>query len=405
MKINNFIFSKKIISYLIIFSILSFFVFTSCDDKGRQARATDTNTIGNAQKPDDITTSRLPLDKIKLPAGFKIELYADIPNARSLSLSPDGTLFVGNRKEDKVYAITDKNKDGKADQVFVIAENMKTPNGVAFKDGDLYVAEIDKIWKFENIESNLENPPKPILITDKFPTDLHHGWKFIAFSPSGKLFVPVGAPCNICESEKPIYASITSINPDGSDLEIYAEGVRNSVGFDWHPETGDLWFTNNGRDRMDDTTPADELNMATKRGLHFGYPYCHQGDVKDPEFGNKRNCDEFVPPVQKLEAHTAALGMRFYTGNQFPSEYKNQIFIAEHGSWNRSNKVGYRITLVKLEGNKAISYEPFATGWLEGEAKESEFWGRPVDVIVNREGALFVSDDYAGAVYKISYKN
>ncbi|WP_338811975.1 sorbosone dehydrogenase family protein [Bernardetia sp. Wsw4-3y2] len=400
MKQNKIILSKAVVAYLLILVILPFFVFTSCNDKGRQARAKDTNTIGNAQKPDDTTTSRLPLDKIKLPKGFKIELYADIPNARSLALSPDGTLFVGNRSEDKVYAITDKNKDGTADKVFVIAENMNTPNGVAFKDGNLYVAEIDKIWKFENIEQNLESPPKPILITDKFPTDKHHGWKFIAFSPEGKLYVPVGAPCNICEGEKPIYASITKMNPDGSDLEIFAEGIRNSVGFDWHPQTGDLWFTENGRDRMNDTTPADELNYAPKKGLHFGYPYCHAGDVKDPKFGDKRSCEEFVPPVQKLVAHTAALGMRFYTENQFPQEYKNQIFIAEHGSWNRSNKVGYRITLVKLEGNKAISYEPFATGWLEGE----ENWGRPVDVIVNPEGALLVSDDYAGAVYKISYQ-
>jgi glucose/arabinose dehydrogenase len=388
---------------LFFYSLLALFLSTSCQQKKQnQAQAEETKVVENTQE--ETIKSRLPLDKIKLPKGFKIELYADIPNARSLALSPNGTLFVGNRSKDKVYAITDKNKDGKADKVFVIAKNMNTPCGVAFKDGDLYVAEIDKIWKFENIEENLENPPKPILITDIYPTDGHHGWKFIGFSPKGKLYVPVGAPCNNCESKKPIYASITSINSDGSDFEIFAEGIRNSVGFDWHPKTGDLWFTNNGRDRMNDTTPADELNFAPKKGLHFGYPYCHAGDVKDPEFGDKRSCDEFVPPVQKLEAHTAALGMRFYTGNQFPNQYKNQIFIAEHGSWNRSTKVGYRITLVKLEGNKAVSYQPFATGWLEGEGKESEFWGRPVDVIVDHEGALFVSDDYAGAVYKISYQ-
>ncbi len=344
----------------------------------------------------------LPLGKIQLPEGFKISVFAEVENARSLAISDDErTIFVGNRQKDKVYALQDLDGDGMAERKYVIAEGLDTPNGVAFKDGDLYVAEVSRILKFPNIEANLDNPPKPVVVTDKFPTDKHHGWKFIAFWPDDKLYVPVGAPCNICLEENPIYSSITRMNADGSDLEVYAHGVRNSVGFDWHPNTKEFWFTENGRDRMNDTIPGDELNYAPKKDMHFGFPYCHQGNVADPEFGNLKDCSEFTPPKLRQQAHVAALGMRFYTGNMFPEKYKNAIFIAQHGSWNRSNKVGYQVKVAYLNGNEVTEFEDFAKGWLQGESD----WGRPVDVQQLKDGSLLISDDKANAVYRVWYEN
>jgi glucose/arabinose dehydrogenase len=344
----------------------------------------------------------LPLEKIKLPAGFKIEVFAEVKNARELAVSPSGIIYAGNKDGDKVYAVKDTDGDNKADKVWVIASGLNMPNGVAFKDGDLYIAEVNKISVLKNIEANLTNPPKPVVINDKYPTETHHGWKYIAFGPDGKLYVPVGAPCNICESSDPIYASITSINKDGSGREIFASGVRNSVGFTWHPVTKEMWFTDNGRDMLGDDTPSCELNTAPKAGLHFGYPYCHEGGVKDPEFGNKRPCKDFVPPAEKLGPHVAPLGLKFYTGNMFPDNYKNQLFIAKHGSWNRAKKIGYEVTLVKIENNKAAGHETFASGWLDDGTQK--VWGRPVDVLVLNDGSMLVSDDQANVIYRISYQ-
>ncbi|SKC59669.1 PQQ-dependent sugar dehydrogenase [Ohtaekwangia koreensis] len=344
----------------------------------------------------------LPLDKIKLPAGFKIAVYAEVENARSMALSPSGVVYVGNRDKDKVYAVKDTNGDFIADKKWVIASGLNMPNGVAFKDGNLYVAEISKITKYTGIESKLDNPPAPTVIADNYPTESHHGWKFIAFGPDGKLYVPVGAPCNICESKDEIYASITRLNADGSGREVFARGVRNTVGFTWHPQTKELWFTDNGRDMLGDDKPSCELNVAPKKGMHFGYPYCHEGSIKDPEFGDKHPCSEFTAPADKLGPHVAPLGLRFYTGSSFPVAYKNQIFVAEHGSWNRSKKSGYNVTLVKLQNNKVTSHELFASGWLD-EATQKE-WGRPVDVLVLPDGSMLVSDDKANVIYRISYK-
>jgi glucose/arabinose dehydrogenase len=343
---------------------------------------------------------KLPIEQIKLPPGFSIELYVgDIPDARSMTLGPGGTLFVGTRTAGKVYAVVDHGPKDKRPRVITIAENLRMPNGVAFRGGSLYVAEVGRILRYDDIEKRLENPPKPVVVYDRYPGDRAHGWKFIRFGPDGRLYVPVGAPCNICDPEDPIYASITRLKPDGTDLEIFARGIRNTVGFDWHPETNELWFTENGRDWMGDDRPPDELNSAPRKGLHFGYPYCHGGDIPDPKYGRGRACREFTPPEIELAPHTAALGMRFYTGKMFPDVYRNQIFIAEHGSWNRSAPIGYRITLVKLRGNRALSYEVFAEGWLQGKSA----WGRPVDVEVMPDGALLVSDDKAGAIYRIAY--
>ncbi len=341
------------------------------------------------------------LDKIKLPPGFEIKIYASgVKGARSMALSPKQTLFVGTRGEGKVYAVVDRNKDNNADEVITLAEGLNVPNGVAFRNGSLYVAEIDRVLRFDNIETRLYDPPAPLVVNDKFPKDGHHGWKFIRFGLDGKLYVPVGAPCNICEPDGNRYAVIMRMNPDGSRLEPFARGIRNSVGFDWHPETKELWFTDNGRDWLGDDLPPDELNRVPRSGMHFGYPYCHGGDIADPEYGHKRKCSEFVPPVVKLGPHVAALGMRFYTGEMFPSKYRG-IFIAQHGSWNRSTPIGYRVMQVHIENNREISYESFAEGWLQGR----HAWGRPVDVLVMPDGALLVSDDYADVIYRISYKN
>lgn len=340
-------------------------------------------------------------EKVSLPEGFKISVYAEgVKGARSLALSENGVLFVGSRGAGNVYALVDEDNDFKADQKYLIAEGLNMPNGVALRDGDLYVAEISKVWKFENIEDHLAEPPEPILINDDFPDDGHHGWKHIAFGPDGKLYVPVGAPCNICDEDSTTYSNIMRMNPDGSGLEPYVFGVRNTVGFDWHPETEELWFTDNGRDMMGDNIPPDELNRVREKGQHFGYPFCHGGDIPDPEYGKKRDCDEFTPPAQKLGPHVAALGMLFYTGGMFPERYKNQILICEHGSWNRSTPIGYRITLVPVQDNtEATGYKVFADGWLEG----NQAWGRPVDIIQMPDGSVLVSDDYGDAVYRISY--
>jgi glucose/arabinose dehydrogenase len=340
-----------------------------------------------------------PLRNIKLPQGFEIGVFADnVPDARSMTLSPNGTLFIGTREAGRVYALSTQGENAR--RVITLAQGLNFPNGVAFRDGALYVAEVSRVLRYDNIESQLSRPPKPVVVNNSFPTERSHGWKFIAFGPDGSLYVPVGAPCNICEADPNRYAVITRMKADGSGLETYARGVRNSVGFDWHPATREFWFTDNGRDRMGDDVPPDELDYAPKPGMHFGFPYCHGGDVRDDQFGAKRSCSEFVPPAQKLGPHVAALGMRFYTGSMFPSRYQNQIFIAEHGSWNRSTPLGYRLTLVELKNNQAVSYEVFAEGWLQG----GKPWGRPVDVLVMPDGALLVSDDHGGKIYRISYK-
>lgn len=348
------------------------------------------------------SADRSPAESIRLPPGFAIEIYADaIPGARSMTLGPNGTLFVGTRSEGRVYAVLDHDGDQRADDVITIASGLRMPNGVAVSDGALYVAEVSRVLRYDAIESRLRNPPAPVVVSDQFPGETSHGWKFIRFGPDGKLYVPVGSPCNACINPDERHATIMRMNPDGSDLEIYARGIRNTVGFDWHPETGILWFTDNGRDWMGDDIPPDELNRAPSPGMHFGFPYCHGENISDPEFGSARSCGEFVPPAAELGPHVAALGMRFYTGTMFPEEYRNQIFIAEHGSWNRAVPIGYRITLVRLEDGQAVSYEPFAEGWLQGYIS----WGRPVDVQVMPDGALLVSDDKAGTIYRISYES
>jgi len=342
------------------------------------------------------------LDALHLPPGFRIALYADsVPDARSLALGDRGTLFVGSREAGVVYAVRDTNRDGRADQTITLLRGLGTPNGVAFKDGALYVAEVWRILRYDSIESHLDHPSKPVVITDRLPREGHHGWRYIGFGPPGDgwLYVGSGAPCNICNPPGELFAALLRLRPDGRDLQVFARGVRNTVGFDWHPDTHELWFTDNGRDWLGPDAPADELDRAPRAGLHFGFPYCHGGTIVDPEFGAGHACADYVAPERALGAHVASLGMRFYTGTMFPPEYRGRIFIAEHGSWNRVIPVGYRISLVRLEDGRAVSYAPFAKGWLRGGSA----WGRPVDLLVMPDGALLVSDDRAGVVYRISY--
>ena len=348
--------------------------------------------------------AELPLHLIKLPPGFGIELFARVDNARGMALGTENTLFVGSMRAGKVHAVK-FDAAYRATQTHLVAEGLQLPVGVAFRDGALYVSAVGRILRFDGIEKKLAqlpfSPPPPVTVRDDLPKETHHGWKFIAFGPDGKLYVPVGAPCNICEPDADRYANILRTDVGkGADWEVFARGVRNTVGFAWHPETREMWFTDNGRDRLGDDMPPDELNHAPRAGLHFGYPYCHGGTLADPEFGKKRPCADFTPPAQNLGPHVAALGMRFYTGAMFPPAYRNQVFIAEHGSWNRSSKIGYRVALVRLQGGRAVSYETFAEGWLQNESA----WGRPVDVLVLPDGSLLVSDDAAGAIYRIRYR-
>ena len=347
-----------------------------------------------------VSGRELLLDQIRLPPGFKIGVYATgVSNARSLALTPNGILFVGTRRAGKVYAVIDRDGDHRADEVVTIARHLRMPNGVAFRNGSLYVAEVSRVLRYDDIEARLADPPEPVVIHDDLPTESHHGWKFIAFGPDAKLYVPVGAPCNVCQRGDP-YATILRMTPNGENLEVYARGVRNSVGFDWHPQTGEFWFTDNGRDLLGDNVPPCELNRAATSGLHFGYPYIHGAAIHDPKFGKKRKPSEFQAPALELDPHVAPLGMEFYTADQFPAEYRGRIFIAEHGSWNRGDKIGYRVTQVHLdaEGTPSV-YEPFVDGWL----RDGDNWGRPVDMEIMADGSLLLSDDANGVVYRISY--
>ena len=307
---------------------------------------------------------------------------------------------MGSRGSGKIYALPDYNKDGKPDKTIVVAQGLTMPIGVAFFKDDLFVAEVSRIVVFRNIAQNLNIAPKSEVVYDWFPKDPHHGAKYLRIGPDSKLYAPVGAPCNICKSEKAIYATMTRLNPDGSGFEIFAEGIRYSVGFDWHPETEELWFTENGRDWLGDDVPPDELNHAPAAGQHFGYPYCHAGDIPDPKFGSMKPCEEFTPPSWRFPAHVAPLGARFYRGKQFPKIYRHQLFVAQHGSWNRSEPQGYRIAVINFENGNPISEHVFAEGWLQANGK---VLGRPVDILEMPDGSLLVSDDQRGVIYKITY--
>jgi glucose/arabinose dehydrogenase len=350
--------------------------------------------------PEDI-----PLDKLKVPAGFRLELWAHgIPGGRMMARGDQGTVFVGTRAIGRVYAVMDK--DGKRTSK-VIAEKLVQPNGVLFTKGSLYVAAINKVLRYDNIEANLDNLPAPVDMTDAFklPPEVHHNWKFLALGPDGKIYIQVGSPCNLCEVNPGVHGQIRRYNLDGSGMEIVARGVRNSVGFDFHPKTGELWFTDNGRDWGGENGFEEELNRvpANMIGAHFGFPYCHGNGQPDPDIKVPNPCANVVLPVITLGAHAAALGMRFYTGKMFPAEYRDAVIVARRGSWNRTEKNGYDVLKVTATPDgKNAKITPFVTGFLD-KAK-NEFWGRPVDVMLMPDGAMLVSDEQNGAIYRVSYR-
>ena len=359
---------------------------------------------GLAQKAETIAAGKTPLnqiaDAVELADGFAIKIFADkIPRARQLAIGDDGWIFVGTRGE-KVFALRDSNGDGVADDKRIIADNLFAPNGVAFFQGALYIAEVDRVSRIADIARILEfgDAAEFELIISDLPTKTHHGFRYIKFSPNGELFISLGAPCNVCKPAEPeLMGVIRRYDSDGGNGEVFAHGVRNSVGFDFHPQSGELWFTDNGRDWLGDDLPHDELNRAPQSGMHFGFPFCHQGNLPDPEFGDERHCDEFAPPILLAGPHVAALGMAFYRGDYFPPNYQNGIFIALHGSWNRSEKIGYAVHFAAIENGKVIKYAPFAN-WLN---KAKKILGRPADVAVDNQGALLISDDFNGAIYRV----
>jgi glucose/arabinose dehydrogenase len=366
--------------------------------QGRTAEGMNPSLVPNPSPVTAKAVNELQIDKLKVPSGFKIEVWASgMVNARTMTESPNGTIYVGTRFPGNVYAVV--TKDGKR-EVKIIAKGLHRPNGVVFTNGSLYVAELSRIIRYDNIEKNLDNPPAPVVVFDALPKDEPHGWKYLKLSPDGKyLYFQIGTPANIVVPPS-THATINRLNLKTNKMEVVATGVRNSVGMDFHPTTKQLWFTNMGRDWAGEDLPNDTLNRLSKKGMNFGYPFCHQGDWLDPDFGKGRSCDEFEKPELKLGAHVSPIGMSFYNGVQFPKEYKGNIFIAEYGSWNKTKKAGYQVVRVVLDDkNKPIKTEPFVTGWLQGET----YWGRPADVHVLKDGSMLISDGEAGAIYRVSY--
>jgi glucose/arabinose dehydrogenase len=365
--------------------------------QGQPASIANSTLAPVAPPPLPTAADKLPIDKLHLKAGFKIEVYAaGVPNARTLRLGDKGSVFVSSRLQDKVHAIVTKN--GKR-EVKVVASGLYRPNGIALHKGTLYIAELSQISKIDNIEDNLDNPPKPTVILSDLPKDEPHGWKYLTVGPDEKLYFQIGVPCNVClPSER--HGKIYRVGLDGQGLEVYATGIRQIVGMDWHPKLKQLYFSENSRDWLSEDVPEDKLNRVTHPGKdNFGYPYCHQGNFPDPEFGWGHSCSEFTKPVALLGPHSAALGLRFYTGNGFGNEYRNVIFLARHGSWNRSVKIGGDVVVVKLNNDGSYrSMEPFVTGFIQN----NNYIGRPVDVLPMKDGSLLISDDFNGAVYRVS---
>ncbi len=355
------------------------------------------STLNKLLHPTQVPEGKLA--SLKLPDGFNISYFAkDVPGARSLAIGGQGSIVYVGTREKSVYAVVDTDRDGMSEKIVKVASNLNTPNGVAIKGGDLYVAEVSRILRIKDIDNNYANNPSYEVVYDQLPKDTHHGWKYISFGPDGLLYIPIGAPCNSCVDQGK-YARLITLNIDTKEVKTYATGIRNTVGFDWNPADNSLYFTDNGRDRMGDNIPRDELNHAPVSGLFFGFQFCHGNSTLDPQLSKPDFCDTHSKPAIELGPHVAALGMKFYRGNMFPSEYKNKVIIAEHGSWNRSTPIGYRLTTVDISDNKASNYQDFVTGWLEGD----NAWGRPVDMVELPDGSLLISDDEAGAVYRLAY--
>lgn len=365
--------------------------------QGQPAELASSPLSPHAQPPAPKAPGEIPVDKLKVPGGFKVSLWASgLPNARVMTWGDKGTLFVSSRVAGNVYAVVDK---GGSREVKTIAKGLNLPNGIAFKNGALYIAEIHRITKMDGVEDKLDAPPAMTPVYETLPKDAPHGWKYLAFGPDGKLYFNIGAPCNICMPPD-THANISRVNPDGTGFEYFALGVRNSVGFDWHPVTKELYFATHARDWLGEDMPSDRLDHAPKKGLHFGFPYCHDGDVADPQFGKDRPCAEFPRPLLKTGPHVAGNGVQFYTGSMFPPEYQNRMFLPQRGSWNRTQKSGFKVMMVTLRPGDAPKYETFAEGWLDGD----KFWGRPVYTQQMKDGSLLISDDYVGAIFRVTYQ-
>ncbi|MXY55006.1 MAG: sorbosone dehydrogenase family protein [Gammaproteobacteria bacterium] len=342
------------------------------------------------------STLAFPATAEGIAPGFSLAVYTDeVPNARQMAESESGVLFVGTRRAGRVYAVVPAPEG--PPEVVTLAKGLTMPSGLALSGGDLYVAALDRVLRYPDIEATFRRSPKPEIVTDALPDRYHHGWKYLSVGPDGFLYVPVGAPCNICKSDDERFASILRMDPISGETTVYAHGVRNSVGMAWHPATNELWFTDNGRDMMGDDLPPEEVNRVRKAGAHYGYPYIHGSAIPDPEFGDGHDPSDYVPPEVEIQAHAAAIGMDFYTGGKFGSDYANALFIAEHGSWNRSSKVGYRVSVVRFVDEKPV-YLPFVDVWLEGQRAS----GRPADVLAARDGSLLVSDDQGGRIYRVT---
>jgi glucose/arabinose dehydrogenase len=376
--------------------------FSPLDKTNAGASGQDGNLRPHPTPPTVTPVEKIPLDKIKLPSGFKAEIWSHgHPGARTMVMGDKGTMFMGTRAIGRVYALVEK--DGKR-EVKTLLQGLTQPNGLAFKDGSLYVFAINKVLRYDNIESKLDNPGDPVELTEKYnlPDTIHHNWKYVAFGPDGKMYVQVGSNCNVCEVNPGTHGQIRRYNADGTGQEIIARGVRNTVGFDWHPVTKELWFLDHGRDWAGNDAPQDELNRIAKNmeGANFGFPYCHANGIPDKDIKRPNPCAGVVLPAALTGPHSAALGMKFYTGSSFPRQYQNVAFIARHGSWNREKKAGYDVLIAKVQGAKA-TLSPFMTGLLD-EAK-NEFYGRPSYVFQMADGSILVSDEFNGAVYRISY--
>jgi glucose/arabinose dehydrogenase len=335
------------------------------------------------------------------PTGFSVEtLPFAVPNARQMALTDNGSLIVGTRRGGSVYAIQGALTEIQP-TVVELFRDLTSPSGLTVHNGDLYIGAVSRIIQVPDIDANLTPNPAHRVITESLPDKTHHGWKYLKFGPDGKLYVPVGAPCNVCLSDDPRFASILQMDPATGSTKIWAHGIRNTVGFDWHPETGEMWFSDNGRDMLGDDVPSEELNVSSTAGQHFGFPYVHAGDIPDPEFGKQpgANTIDFVAPKVKIQAHSAVLGLTFYTATQFPEQYQGAIFLAEHGSWNRGEKVGYRVSSVRINDDGSTDYAPFVSGWLNGQSVS----GRPNDVLVTPNGDLLISDDQQGVIHRVRY--
>ena len=349
------------------------------------------------------------LDTLNLTDGFEINIFADdLDSPRQITETDQGFILVGSKKGDKIYALYDKNQDGYAEKKILVADGLQNPTGVSVYDGDLYFAEIDTIWIIKNIDKwlskNSKTLPEKKIFMDNLPSETWHGFKYIDFGPDGNLYIPVGVPCNIClepQTKDKRFAAIHKYQ-DG-ELITVADGVRNSVGFDWHPITKKMYFTDNGRDWLGDDSPSCELNVINKEGSFYGYPYKHAKDVIDPEFGNLiPTLDKvFVDPIAELGPHVAPLGMTFYDKDVFPKKYQNSVFVALHGSWNRTKKSGYTVVFVKLDdGGNYLYQEDFISGWLSNESA----WGRPVTPFILKDGSMLLSDDKYNVIYRVTYK-